>query len=81
MHRTWMKVLLTIESEALTKQGEPIVRCTGMKPGTKTNFPFSWVLFEDIEKILQSCLENKIRKFITISLSSLRSPDHSGYIL
>ena len=59
-HATWMKLLYVIEPEHVTIYAAPEVKCTGQNSEMKGKFPFSWILFENIEKILKSCSENII---------------------
>ncbi|XP_078327262.1 E3 ubiquitin-protein ligase rnf213-alpha-like isoform X2 [Crassostrea virginica] len=61
-HALWMKLLYVIEPEHVTIYAAPEVKCTGQNSEMKGKFPFSWILFENIEKILKSCSENIIGK-------------------
>ncbi|XP_061195824.1 E3 ubiquitin-protein ligase rnf213-alpha-like [Saccostrea echinata] len=60
MYIVWMRLLFAVDAKILNKQRELVTQSTGKNIGFKSIFPFSWLLFENVEKILQSCSESKI---------------------
>ncbi|XP_062570768.1 E3 ubiquitin-protein ligase rnf213-alpha-like isoform X2 [Saccostrea cucullata] len=56
----WMRMFSAVDAKILNKERELVTQSTGKNIGFKSIFPFSWLLFENVEKILQSCYESKI---------------------
>lgn len=56
----WLGIMISIDERNLETIKDPTVRNTGLGHTFSSKFPFSWIIYESVEKLLHLTSENAI---------------------